>query len=286
VSSFSSEWLALREPFDAAARSPELVRALCARIARHAPLEIVDLGAGAGSNLRYLAPLLGGEQSWRLVDHDRALLEAAVVATREWAAARGARVTRRDGLLAVHATDVAMEVRCEQLDLRSPTAVELPAGSLVTAAALLDLVSNDWLVALAGHCRAARAAVCFALTYDGRTRCTPAEPEDAEVLELFNRHQLRDKGFGPALGPAAAAATPAALGASGYSTATALSDWRIDAANRAMQFALLDGWRSAALEIAPARRTALNAWRDRRRAHIEAGRSDVTIGHVDVIGWL
>ena len=31
---------------------------------------IVDLAAGAGSNLRYLSPRLPFEQAWTLVDHD------------------------------------------------------------------------------------------------------------------------------------------------------------------------------------------------------------------------
>jgi hypothetical protein len=286
LSSFSAEWLALREPFDAAARPRELVAELRVRLAHRTPLEIVDLGAGAGSNLRYLAPLLGGEQRWRLVDHDGALLEAAVVTTCAWAGAGGARVSRRDGVVSVRAAAFALELRCEQLDLRSPIVVGLTAGSLVTAAALLDLVSHDWLIALVRHCRAARATVCFALTYDGRTSCMPPEPEDAEVLELFNRHQLGDKGFGPALGPSAAAAARAALVASGYSATAAPSDWRIDAASRAMQVALLDGWRSAALGIAPERRDALTAWHARRSAHVDARRSELTIGHVDVIAWL
>jgi hypothetical protein len=189
-------------------------------------------------------------------------------------------------VLAVRAPDFAFELRGELCDLRSPAALELPGGALVTAAALLDLVSYDWLGALAAHCRAARATVYFALTYDGRTTCRPAEAEDAEVLALFNRHQLGDKGFGPALGPGAATALATALAASGYQVATAPSDWRIDAASKRMQLALLDGWRDAALAIAPQRRGALLAWHDRRHAHVEAGRSELTIGHVDVIGWL
>lgn len=35
---------------------------------------MLDLASGTGANLRFLAPLLGGEQHWRLVDHDPVLL--------------------------------------------------------------------------------------------------------------------------------------------------------------------------------------------------------------------
>jgi hypothetical protein len=151
---------------------------------------------------------------------------------------------------------------------------------------LLDLVSHDWLDALARRCRAARAAVLLALTYDGRTTATPGEPEDPVVLGMFNRHQLFDKGFGPALGMRAAGAAEAAFEALRYDLRVATSDWVIEPKDHALQLALLDGWLGAALEIAPESRLALTSWHQRRRAHVLAGRSQLRVGHVDLAGWL
>ena len=288
MSGFSADWLALREPFDAAARAAALVETLRGHLARGAPLDIVDLGAGAGSNLRWLAPRLGGEQRWRLVDHDSALLAAASEATREWAVRRGATVGRVGDALTVRAADLACEVRTEARDLarNGLAATPLPPGGLVTAAALLDLVAEPWLETLAAHCRQAGAAVCFALTYDGRTVCTPNEPDDALVLELFNRHQRLDKGFGAALGPDAAHAAEQHFASQGYRVMTARSDWDIGPQHAPMQRALLDGWLGAALEIAPRQRSSLSDWHRRRSAHVAAGRSRLEIGHVDLVGWL
>lgn len=288
MSGFSAEWLALREPFDAAARSRQLVTLLrTALAARNAsdPLEVLDLGAGAGSNLRFLAPLLGGAQRWRLADHDPRLLEAALARTRAWAAALGADVAGDGSTLKIRAADFVCDVRCERVDLAVPAAVELPPRGLVTAAALLDLVSADWLDILAARCRVADAAACFALTYDGRTAAAPIEPEDGAVLELFNRHQLGDKGFGPALGPRAAAAARSAFEARSFTVRAAVSDWVLRPEHGAIQLALLDGWLAAADEIAPERRGALAAWHARRRAHVEGRRSTLIVGHIDLVGW-
>ena len=285
MSGFSADWLALREPFDAAARTSTLVAELRTHLPRGTPLEILDLGCGAGSNLRHLAPLLGGAQHWRLVDHDATLLESAIAMTQAWARERGCNVKRAGLALTIRGGDLECTVACEPVDLAELAVVDLPPGGLVTAAALLDLVSQRWLEDLAQRCRAARAAISVALTYDGRTTLTPTEPEDPDVLELFNRHQLGDKGFGPALGPRAAAAAAAAFAANGYELRTAASDWVIGTAEHAMQLALLDGWLGAALEIAPARRDALAAWHGRRRKHVLAGRSALRVGHVDLVGW-
>ena len=73
----SPEWLDLREPADAAARSTELAE----RLARHlpaGPLVIHDLGGGSGAMGRWLAPRLPGPQHWVVHDRDPDLLELAV----------------------------------------------------------------------------------------------------------------------------------------------------------------------------------------------------------------
>jgi len=289
VSGFSAEWLGLREPFDAAARAHPLVAELAIQLDRsidRTPLEILDLGAGAGSNFRHLAPMIGGVQRWRLADNDPKLLDAALSATQAWAGGRGAEARRARNTLTVGAGDLVCFIETELVDLAELESVELPVHGLVTAAALLDLVSHDWLETLAQRCRAANAAVAFVLTYDGRTTVEPAEPEDALVLSLFNRHQRLDKGFGLALGPGAAGAAEAAFKAHGYELRMATSDWVIGRKEHAMQLALLDGWLGAALEIAPEKRAALTSWHERRRAHVLAGRSKLTVGHVDLVGWL
>ncbi len=264
MSGFSADWLALREGADASARAAALVARL--RSARSGPFAILDLGSGTGANLRYLAPRLGAAQDWLLVDVDAALLERAGLAT-------GAGPAR------------ASRVRSTRLDLaRELAALEIPAHGLVTASALLDLVSRPWLEALAARCAAAEADVLFALTYDGRIELGPPDPEDAAVRALVNRHQRRDKGFGAALGPAAARAAADAFAAVGYAMATAPSDWRLGPADAALQRALLQGWTQAAAEVEPAWADRLAAWHARRAAPIEAGRATAVVGHVDLLG--
>jgi hypothetical protein len=186
--------------------------------------------------------------------------------------------------LVVRGADFSCRVRRTCLDLAADLArIEIPPRALVTASALLDLVSERWLEALAHRCRAAAADAYFALTYDGRTTSTPTEPEDHDVLELFNRHQRRDKGFGPALGPTAAQRAAEIFTSLGYRVTTAPSDWRIAAHDPSFQHALLADWLGAALEIAPQRDAELRAWHRRRVAHVDALRSELVVGHVDLV---
>jgi SAM-dependent methyltransferase len=271
VSGFSVEWLALREPVDAAARCVSLggvALAALTRLRAAGPcIDVIDLGAGTGANLRYLAPLIDAEQHWLLVDNDAVLLAAA-------AAQLQSRLRQFPCRVQTLALDLAT-----QMD-RLP----LGAGTLVTAAALLDLVSEAWLRSLVQRSAAAGAIVWFALTYDGRIECHPPEPEDPEVRNLVNLHQLTDKGFGAALGPGAATMTQQLLVAHGYHVHSAASDWQVAPENLALQYALVEGWCQAAIAIAPHRALALHGWLLRRRAHIAAARSELRVGHVDIVG--
>jgi len=58
----------------------------------------------------------------------------------------------------------------------------------------------------------------------------------------------------------------------------------IEATAAPFQRELLAGWLRAALEIAPERRDALEAWHRRRLAHVDAGVSTLVVGHLDLIG--
>jgi hypothetical protein len=173
------------------------------------------------------------------------------------------------------------------MDLGSLHSSIFDGRQLVTASALLDLVSESWLRSLAQNCRTAQAAALFTITYNGRNACSPAEPEDGLVFDLFNHHQATDKGLGgPAAGPEAARLAARAFEEVGYHVELDRSDWVLGASESAMQRFLIDGWASAATEVAPDQTAIIAAWRARRLAYIDAGRSSVEVGHHDMAAWL
>lgn len=262
MGSFSAEWLALREPADHAARAtPSLLRWLLPSLPAARPLRVLDLACGTGSNLRYLAPRLGAGQSWTVVDHDPLLLAAI---PREFA---GCRIESRR-------LDLA-------LDLDS---IDFPSFDLVTTSALLDLVSESWLASLVRLCRDSRAAVLFALSYNGHMSFEPAVKDDGIVHSLFNRHQRTDKGFGPALGSDAANATMALLEQAGYDVRADSTDWVLKDDQRALQSELIAGCAAAAAELEPAAKDSIEAWLEQRLSVNAAGHARIRVGHQDIAG--
>jgi hypothetical protein len=118
------------------------------------------------------------------------------------------------------------------------------------------------------------------LSYDGVVALTPAAHHDAAVIAAVNRHQRTDKGFGPALGPDAAQAAPERFRRAGFAVVEGRSDWSFRADDRDIQMEMLAGWAGAAGEVGVAP-SILDEWLRERRDHVEAGRSQMRVGHVD-----
>jgi len=277
---FSADWLALREPFDAAARNVGLAEHLAAVLPARPVL--LDLGAGSGSLFRWLAPIIGRAQVWMLADADEELLQRAYDDIERWASQRDWAVTPGHRALLVHTPRGAWRVEARRLDLAELPAA-LPPGEVdaVVCSALLDLVSAAWLERLVA---ALRTPLLACLSVDGRDAFLPPHPLDACVRAGFRRDQGRDKGFGPALGPHAPAMLHAALAARGFAVDSAPSDWRIPASALTMLGELVPGHAAAAARAHPAQGRVIDAWRNVRMHQAIAGRLAIRIGHRDSLG--
>jgi hypothetical protein len=287
---FSAEWLRLREPFDLAARAAAVAQPqMTAHLARWratqagCALQVLDLACGLGANLRALAPRLGGAQRWHLIDHDAALLAALPTALAGWSRQQGYRFVSDAAGCRIDGPAFSAAVSHERLDLaRDADSLHIAPAALITASALLDLVSGAWLQPLVRRAREANAAMYWALSVDGRTYWEPADTDDTAVQARFGLHQQRDKGFGPALGPQAPATALVQMAEAGYRSTTAHSDWYITGEQAApMRRAMIDGLAAAALEQDPSAADQIRAWQARRSAGV--ARSRLQIGHLDIL---
>jgi hypothetical protein len=250
----SPDWLVLREPADAAARSTELAARLARRLSAAGGLVIHDLGGGSGAMGRWLAPWLPGCQHWVIHDRDPELLE-----------------------LALAAPPHSATVEARPSDIAALTPDDLAGASLVTASALLDVVAADELVTMLAACTAVGCPLLLTLTVVGRVALSPADPLDARIGSSFNEHQRR----GGLLGPDAVAAAAAQLRATGAEVLVRPSPWRLGSAHAELSAEWLEGWIDAACEQDPT--LDAGAYRDLRLAQAAAGQLAVTVDHADLL---
>jgi hypothetical protein len=260
------DWLALREPADAAARAPDLVELL----GRHLPPTrrhvIHDLGCGSGSMGRWLAPLLAGRQHWVLHDRDADLLELAG-ADLPGQAADGAAVT----------------VETRHADITRLDPGDLAGATLITASALLDMLNADELTELVAVCTAAGCPVLLTLSVVGRVELTPRDPLDARVEAAFNAHQRRTTQLGRLLGPDAVAVAVEEFGCTGAEVFVRPSPWRLGTLEAELAAEWFSGWVDAACEQEPELADATGAYARRRFAQARAGQLGVIVEHADLL---
>lgn len=258
-------WLRLREPADAAARARDLV-AEVAPLLQTAGVVVHDLGSGTGSMARWLAPRLAGPQHWVLHDRDDELL-AGAAADPPAAASDGARVTA--------------EPRTGDITRLDPDV--LAGAHLVTASALLDMMTAAELGRLVGLCAVAGCPVLVTLSVVGRVDLVPAEPLDAQVQVAFNDHQRRATAAGRLLGPDAYRTAADLFRESGLRVLERPSPWRLGPEHRALMAEWFAEWVDAAVEQEPGLEEDAETYRRRRLAQLAAGQLSAVVHHLDLL---
>jgi hypothetical protein len=256
----SSGWLALREPADAEARSVELV----GRLVRHLPATgdkvIHDLGCGTGAMGRWLAPRLPAPQHWVLHDRDTDLLDVAVANV---------------------PAGVSVEARRSDITRLQPG--DLADATLITASALLDLLTGHELAGLLAVCAGAGCPMLFTLSVVGRVDLIPPDPLDRRVAAAFDAHQRRTTDRGRLLGPDAVAVAVEELSRMDAGVLVRPSPWRLGASHADVAAEWFSGWVGAACEQQAELAAQTGEYARRRLAAARAGQLAVTVDHADLL---
>ena len=255
------QWLALREPADAMARATDLIGHLTPHLPPTGHVVIHDLGCGTGAMTRWLAPLLPGPQHWVLHDRDADLLEIAADAP----------------------TPAAVTVETRRSDITRLHPAELAGATLITASALLDLLTGEELDGLITLAAGVACPMLLMLSVVGRVALTPAAPLDAPMTAAFNAHQRRAVGADRLLGPDAVAVAAEGFRRSGAEVLVRPSPWRLGAAQGDLVAEWLSGWVGAACEQDVELAGDAHAYLSLRLAQAAAGELGVIVDHADLL---
>lgn len=262
----SKDWLALREPADAAARARELAQRVGRRLPATGRWVIHDLGGGTGAMGRWLAPLLPARQHWIIHDRDADLLELA---------------GRHPPGPAADGAAVTVETRHSDIVRLDPG--DLADATLMTASALLDMLAERELAELVGVCAGPGCPVLITLSVVGRVVMSPADPLDRRVAAAFDAHQRRRTERGRLLGPDAVARAVDHFGRLGAEVIVRPSPWRLGTPQAGLTAEWLTGWVRAAREQQAELAPELDVYTERRLAQASAGQLSVIVDHADML---
>ena len=267
MSGFSADWLTLREEVDLRSRDSKLLEKAEEWLCDYGASELIvaALGAGTGSTIRAFAN--SGSQksesiSWRLIDQDSELLE-------------NARNRHCD----------SYRIETFDLDLNNTAALPLQSVQLITASALLDLVSEEFIDAITRQLvnlnKQQPVGIYTALSYSGMIEWTPSHSLDEEVQNSLNQDQKRDKGFGRALGPDASDYLEHRLTGAGFKVCRADSAWLLDAVDEKLVSEYIAGIERVLKNDEALGLVFLKDWIKFRRLHVTAG--TCRVGHCDLL---
>jgi len=280
-------WLDLRASWDAASRHPGVESRARRYFGAAGPRSVLDLGAGTGANTRYLVHRFPSVREWVLVDRDPVLLGCCPAAFVRWAARKGWFCRPNGSGLDLETPRGGAHLRLRCADLPGNCAAEpWPQADLVTANALFDLVSAEQFEALAAWLARRRLPLLATINYRS-TAFLPAGEDDHRLLALYDRHMVRPRSFGRAMGPDCTARMISTLQRYGYSVCFGPSDWNLGPPDGEMIAWLLDCMRSAVGELLDGTggRENLEAWIREKAARAGVGRLRLRVRHTDLFAW-
>ncbi len=263
----SGEWLALREPEDADARSRDLALTAAAMLPE-GPIVVHDLGSGTGSMMRWLAPLLPGPQTWILHDWNADLIARAI-----------------DAVPPPDRDNAAISVYSQTGNLVDLRPADLAGASLVTASALLDVLTSRETHAIVNACVSAQTPALLALSVTGEVWLSPRDELDAAFEQAFNAHQLREADGRQQLGRYGAPIARGLFTRAGWHVRPSTTVWRLDHRRPRLLREWFYGWVDAAVEQDPGLRAEAKRYRQLRTSQIERGELAAHVRHVDLLAW-
>lgn len=262
-----SHWLAVREAEDSRARSQDLARSVRSLLP-DGPITVHDLGSGTGSMMRWLAPLLPGPQTWVLHDWNASLTERAL-----------------DGELPRDLLDAPISVRSRIGELARLEGADLEGASLVTASALLDVLTAPEAHAIVDACIEVGAAALFSLSVTGEVELRPWDARDKLYEAAFNGHQRREVHGRRLLGRYGGPIVRGLFGRARWNVRTARTSWRLDNREPQLLADWFDGWVDAAEEQRPELRDECAGYRELRRGQLDRGELSAVVHHLDLLVW-
>lgn len=236
---YSTDWLATRYDYDAAARNRGLEIAARQFLSGKKYLQLVDAGAGDGGNCCYFLDRFPQDQHWWLIEQDPYLATQALPRITAFGKTHGYSVTRIGPILRLHNREKIVDIEVIHGSVFALDAlVDLVGIDMILANALFDLFSEAQFQQLASVLAPHDTAFYSTINYCGM-RFIPEHPDDLQVISWYEAHMQRTQAFGQAMGKHCPERMENALTAAGFSVVRGSSTWQIEVNDRLIKEFLL-----------------------------------------------
>lgn len=285
--SFDPNWLETRYRFDSSARKNSTEKKMLNHFSSHGNINILDIGAGTGNNVRYYSPFLPQNQSWLLLDSDPLLNSQSLVLLSQWAKKNHwpYQLSENELQFQISTKTITVKKKLGSL-LELNKIIDLAKVNLITANAVFDLFSSlQWKIFL-NQLTPFSLPLLATLNYSEMS-FFPFCKINQKYIHLYNDHMTRKQKFGKAMGASCAQEMSDILTQYNYNTITEQSNWIIDPKENIMLNFLIHFMEKSVDEMisSPLEKKTFHQWIEKKRKDIKEARLKAKVQHIDIFAW-
>ncbi len=275
------DWLNERYQVDAQARDKGLEKRVFNFFSGN-EINVVDLGAGTGSNFRYYSERLPAKkQRWLLMDQNQELLDEAfrnISIDHSLGTGNGPAqtLTIKDGDL------MEIEVEFRQINLfENEIDWSTYNSDLIVANALFDLASRQQFEAFVENLPLNTSALLLTLNYES-THFHPLNPLDHIWIGHFHEHMRREQAFGRSMGADCVINMAEILEKQPVEFHKADSVWHLNSHHQILQGGIMDFMENAMSDMG-LDSDIFRGWLNERRELLNSGKQTMEVLHSDFL---
>ena len=282
---FNLSWITQRENYDNNSRSSLLNNFLIKNKDRIN--NIIDLGCGTGSFLRWCFKNKIAINKIIMIDHNKKLLNQAPIIFSKYFREKKFlfnKISRRKFEVENTLKTKNIEIILKEDDISSALQ-QINQYNLISLSAVADLLSKTFIRKLLNKV-SSNKLIYFSICFNGIIKWNPINKFDKYIINNFNRHQKQDKGTGLALGSECAKYIKSYSQKKGYKCLKKDSSWLVKSnkqPDQLFQHQYIKTIIKALKEDDITDKNILKEWHAERTKKIESKKSNLVVKHDDIL---
>ena len=280
---FQVEWLEERFSFDTKARNKIIEQACITHFKDKERLNILDIGAGTGSNFQHLWNRFPQHQNWIFVELNPELAQVAKEKCIQLAKKQGFSIAEENKRLVFQKEKQYRSIQIlNQSFLELHQFLDLDKVDLITAGAVFDLLSSTMLDQFLNQLLEHQIALLATINYTGM-HFQHSSTTDQQFIQLYEAHMCRQQDFGRAIGPKFPEYLKAFSNAKSIPLLMGSSHWIIGPTDHKMHRFLLDYMEKGIGETLTDTKQKLSFqnWLTSKRNTLQQGQLELQVSHQD-----
>ena len=282
---FSAVWIKSREPYDTRSRS----KILCNLYKNNKEVfqNILDLGGGTGSFLRWCHANNIEYDRFLITDHNPTLLDRFYVISKKFFSEEHINFIKHSDLSYLLERKKTQKISIINLKKQEimKTMESMNNYNLISLSAVSDLLSKDYIKKLLDKVHEGKY-IYFSICFDGNVKWKRSNKYDKYVISMFNKHQLQQKTLGMALGSNSIKIIKEMSLKRKYKVTMADSSWILQSDSsdsRDFQLSYLNTIYRPLKKYELIDSAILNEWFIMRSKDIQLKKSQIRVGHKDLL---